>query len=67
MFDQRSRNSDAAYSKKFNVEKKIKVKITNDFIVSKETMNAKAFEKNEDNVQSILYCRVVNELFKNNY
>ena len=50
MFNQRSRNNNATYSKKFDVEKKIKVKIINDFIISKETMNAKAFEKNEDNV-----------------
>ena len=30
-------------------------------------MNAKTFEKDEDNVQSILYRRVVNEFFENNY
>ena len=39
----------------------------NDFIASKKMMNAKAFEKNEDNVQSILYRRVVNEFFENNH
>ena len=41
--------------------------ITNDFIASKETMNAKASEKNENNVQLVLYRRVVNELFENNH
>ena len=49
------------------MSKKMKVKITNDFIASKETMNAKIFKKDENNVQSILYRRVVNELFENNY
>ena len=39
----------------------------NDFIVSKETMNVKAFEKDENNVQSTLYRRVVNKFFENNY
>ena len=67
MIDQRSRNNDATYSKKFDVKKKIKIKVMNDFIASKETMNAKTFKKNENNVQSILYRRVVNELFENNY
>ena len=45
MFDQRNRNSDATYSKKFDVEKKIKNKVTNDFIASKEIINAKTFKK----------------------
>ena len=31
----------------------MKVKVTNDFIASKETMNAKTFEKSENNIQSI--------------
>ena len=39
----------------------------NDFIASKETMNAKTFKKDEDNVQLILYHRVVNEFFENNH
>ena len=30
-------------------------------------MNAKASEKNENNVQLILYYRVVNKVFENNY
>ena len=30
-------------------------------------MNVKAFEKNENNVQLILHCRVVNKFFENNY
>ena len=30
-------------------------------------LNAKAFEKSENNVQSILHCHVISELFKNNY
>ena len=50
MFDQRSQNSDATYLKKFNVEKKTKVKITNDFIASKKTINVKTFKKDENNV-----------------
>ena len=45
----------------------MKVKVINDFIASKETKNAKIFKKNEDNVQSILYRRVMNKLFENNY
>ena len=45
----------------------MKIKITNDFIASKKMMNAKAFKKDENNVQLILHRRVVNELFKNNY
>ena len=30
-------------------------------------MNAKTFKKSENNVQSILYRRVMNEFFENNY
>ena len=30
-------------------------------------MNAKTFEKDENSAQSILYRRVVNKLFENNY
>ena len=45
----------------------MKIKIINNFIVNKKTMNAKAFKKNENNVQSTLHCRVVNEFFENNY
>ena len=30
-------------------------------------MNAKTFEENEKNVQSILYHRVINEFFENNH
>ena len=32
------------------VEKKMKIKIMNSFIVSKETINAKAFKENKSNV-----------------
>ena len=39
----------------------------NNFIASKETMNAKTFKKSKDNVQSILYRRALNEFFENNY
>ena len=39
----------------------------NDSIASEETMNAKTFKKNENNVQSTLHRRVMNELFKNDY
>ena len=39
----------------------------NDFIASKKTINAKAFKKDENSVQSTLYRRVVNEFFENNY
>ena len=45
----------------------MKIKVTNNFTVSKETLNAKTFEKNEDNVQLILYRYIMNEFFKNNY
>ena len=45
----------------------MKIKIMNDFIASKKTMNAKTFKKDENNVQSILYRRVVNEFFENNH
>ena len=38
------------YLKKSDIEKKIKVKVINDFIANKETMNAKTFKKNESNV-----------------
>ena len=44
----------------------MKIKVTNDFIISKKTMNAKTFKENENNVQSILYYRVMNEFFENN-
>ena len=47
--------------------KKIKVKILKKFIINKKTLNAKTFEKNENNVQSILYRRVMNKFFENNY
>ena len=47
--------------------KKIKVKIVNDFILSKKTLNAKAFEKDENYVQLILHRRIMKEFFKNNY
>ena len=30
-------------------------------------MNAKTFKKDENNIQSILYRRVVNKFFENNY
>ena len=45
----------------------MKIKVTNNFIANKETMNAKASEKSENNVQSTLYRRVMNELFENNH
>ena len=45
----------------------MKIKVTNDFIVNKQTMNAKAFQKKENNIQLILYCRVVGEFIENNY
>ena len=48
-------------------KKESKIKIMNDFTVSKETLKTKAFKRNKDNVQSILHRSVVNELFKNDY
>ena len=45
----------------------MKIKIMNDFIASKKTMNAKIFEEDENNVQLTLYCRVVNKFFENNH
>ena len=44
----------------------MKIKIINDFIASKETINAKAFKKDKNNIQLILYRRAVNEFFKKN-
>ena len=45
----------------------MKIKIINDFIANKETMNAKTFKKNENSVQLTLYCRIVNKSFENNH
>ena len=42
----------------------MKVKIINDFTISKETINAKAFEKNENNVQLILHRCIINKFFE---
>ena len=53
--------------KKSNVKKKMKIKIINDFIADKKTLNRKTFKKNKSNVQSILHRCVMNEFFKNNY
>ena len=50
MFDQRNQNNNATYSKKSDIEKKTKVKATNDFIAYKEIINAKTFKKSENNV-----------------
>ena len=50
MLNQRDKNDDATHQKRFNVEKKTKVKITNDFITSKKTLNAKASEEDESYV-----------------
>ena len=45
----------------------MKVKIMNDFIANEKTLNAKAFEKNENNIQSILHRRVMSEFFKDDH
>ena len=45
----------------------MKVKITNDFIADKKTLNAKIFKEDDDNVQSILHYRVMNVFFENNH
>ena len=45
----------------------MKITVINDFITSKEIMNTKTFKKDENNVQSTLYRRVVNEFFENNH
>ena len=45
----------------------MKIKITNDFIASKETINAKTFKKNKNNIQLILHRCAVNKFFKNNH
>ena len=42
----------------------MKIKVINDFIANKKTINAKTFKKDENNVQSILYRRVVNKSFE---
>ena len=52
---------------KKNLISKKKVKVTNNFFISKETLNAQIFKKSEDNTQSILYRSVINEFFENNY
>ena len=49
------------------ISKKKKIKITNDFFISKEMLNAQTFEKNENNTQSILYYIVMNEFFENDH
>ena len=53
--------------KRFDIKKKTKVKVMNNFIADEKTLNAKTFKKNENNVQSILHRRVVSEFFENNY
>ena len=53
--------------KKSDVEKRIKVKVTNDFIADEKTLNAKTFKKSENNVQSILHRRVIYKFFKNDH
>ena len=45
----------------------MKVKIKNNFIASKETLNTKTFKEKRNNIQSILHRCVVNEFFKNNH
>ena len=45
----------------------MKIKITNDFIASEKTINAKTFKKGENNIQSMLHRRVMNKFFENNY
>ena len=45
----------------------MKIKVINDFIASKKTINAKTFKKDENNVQLILNRRAVNEFFENNH
>ena len=45
----------------------MKIKVTNDLIINKKTLNAKTSEKNKDYVQLILYRRIMNELLQNNY
>ena len=35
--------------------------------MSRKTMNAKAFEKDENNVQLTLYNHIINKFFENNY
>ena len=49
------------------LKKKIKIQVMNDFIASKKTINALTFKKDENNVQSTLYRRVMNKFFKNNH
>ena len=53
--------------KKDLILKKAKVKIINNFIASKKTLNAKASEKDEDYAQLILHRCIMNEFFKNDY
>ena len=45
------------YQKKFNVEKKTKVKIINDFIINKEILNAKAFKKKKQRLINFTLLR----------
>ena len=48
-------------------KKKVKIKVMNDFIINKKTMNAKTSEENKNNIQLILHRRVVNKFFENNH
>ena len=50
MFNQRNWDNDTINQRKFNVKKKTKVKIINDFIADEKTLNAKTFKKDEDNI-----------------
>ena len=52
---------------KKNLMSKKKVKIINDFFISKETLNAQTFKENKNNTQSILHRSVMNEFFKDNH
>ena len=45
----------------------MKVKVTNDFIANKKTINAKTFERDENNVQSVLHHCAVNKFFENDH
>ena len=67
MINQRCQHDNKTHSKKFNVKKKKKIKITHDFVANEKTMNATTIKENENNAQSIVHCSIMNEFIKNDY
>ena len=49
------------------MSKKKEIKITNNFFINKEALNAQTLKKNENDIKLILHCNVINESFENNH